>query len=330
MKTTTQSLYKTSMVILYMACRFGWTLYGKYQKQFSAFNEDYTKEYGDAQLDAVNKAQALLDASQRRGTVTRQGNELDDSALSAILFWKKLRRYIFKAFTGQDPKAAIAQAGGAHFKKANSGNWSEITELLTAGLTYLETNAAILTGKAKMPAGFTDAYREAKEVYDREHIGYGSAKGTATGGTVDKVKANNGLYTSLQFMFGDAQIVFDDQKSVAKQFTFAAVKRLVTKDMSGIHFTIINPVTEKPLTEAVITTSESLEAYIVNERGVVTILMKVGVHSITVACPGFNTYTGIVKVDAGIKHRVKIELVKQTVSAPQTEIAFTGETALEQ
>ena len=44
--------------------------------------------------------------------------------------------------------------------------------------------------------------------------------------------------------------------------------------------------------------------------------MKVGVHSISVVVPGFNKYTGLVKVDAGVLHRVKIEMTKQTVEVP--------------
>lgn len=330
MRSTTKSLYDASMVILYMVCRFGWTLYSKYQERFATLSEDYTKEYGEEQLALVNQAQALLDVSQRRGTVTQQGNELDGSSLAAILFWKKLRRYILKAFVGADPQAAIVQAGGAHFAKARNGSWTEITELLTAGQTYLQANAALLTEKGKMPAGFPADYSKAKDAYDKEHIGYGSAKSNAADGTTDKVEANNTLYTNLQFMFGDAQTVFDNQKPVAKQFTFAAVKRLVTKGMSGIHFTVINPLTKKPLPEALITTDESAEVYEVNARGVATILMKAGVHSITVSCPGFSTYTGLVKADAGIKHRVKIELIKQPVSHDAPEVTFNRETALEQ
>ncbi len=333
----TKSLYHTSMVVLYMVLRFGWTLYNKYQESFAEFSEDYTEEYGDAQLALVNKAQEMLDASQRRGTVTQQGTELDETSADGLLFWKKLRRYIIKAVPGKDQKAAIRQAGGAHFKKARNGVRTEITELLTAGQTYLETNAALLTDKGKMPASFALDYNKVKAAYDLEHIEYGAAKGDATDGTVDKVEANNNLYKTVQLMFGDAQVVFDDQKSIAKQFTYAAVKRLVTKNMGGIHFTILN-VSEKPVTTAIITTDESGEGYPVNTRGVASVIMRSGVHSITVAAEGFTTYTGIVKVDAGVKHRVKIELKKQTVpeqtgpgnEAAPAEVVFTGETQLEQ
>lgn len=333
MQSKTQSLYRTSMVILYMVCRFGWTLYNKYWESFSELSEEYTKDYRVQQLAAVNKAQALLDASQRRGTVKQQGVELDDSSQSAILFWKKLRRFIMKAIPGRDQDAAIAQAGGAHFAKAREGNRAELTDLLTAGQTYLTANEAMLIDKAAMPATFAAGYNKAKDLYDKQHLDYASAKGDATDGTVDKVEANNELYKNIQFMFGDAQTVFDKQKMVAKQFSFAAVKRLVTKDMAGIHFTILEAgikEPKKPAITAIITTDESGEAYPVNKRGVASILMKAGVHSVTVSCPGFQTYTGIVKADAGVKHRVKIELVKETVPAEVAEVAFTKETILEQ
>ncbi len=313
MKEEKEPLYRCSMVVLYTVCRFGWNLYSKHWKSFSEFSEDYTEAFGAAAMEAINKAQAMPDVAQRRGSIKLQGNELDATSRSALFFWKKLRRFILKTAPDGAGNAAIAQAGGAHFSKAREGKWREITALLAAGQTYLEANRTALLERAKMPATFEEKYNGAKALYDEEHLAYGASKGNATDGTTCKLAANNELYTTLQSMFGDAQIIFDDKKSIAKQFSFAAVKRLVTKHMAGIHFTIVGSANGKPLATAAITTSESGEVNSVNNRGVCELLMKVGVHNITVTAPGFGTYSGIVKVDAGTKHRVKITLEKEEV-----------------
>ena len=319
MKSDTKSLYKSSMVVFYMVCRFGWNLYTKYWEDFAAFSSAYTKDTGNNALKAISAAQALPDAAQRRGNTKQQGTELDDSSRQALLFWKTLRRYIIKSFAVPYQAAAIGQAGGTHFAEARNGNLAEITDLLSAGQTYIAANAELLMAQGTMPGTFEADYNKGKETYDTEHLDYGQAKGEATDGTVDKITANNALHTSVQEMFADAQIVFEDQKAIAKQFSFEAVKRLVTKDLSGIHFLVINPATGKPLTTAFIATDEGAEIYPVNARGVLDLRMKTGVHSVTVTAPDFAPYSGVVKVDAGIMHRVKITLAKLNMEATVSE-----------
>ncbi len=189
---------------------------------------------------------------------------------------------------------------------------------MLAGQTYITANTELLMQKGTMPETFEADYNQAKDTYDTEHLEYGQAKGNATDGTVDKITANNALHAAVQEMFGDAQIVFADRKTIARQFSYQAVKRLVSKDLSGIHFSVINMVAgkPKPVTTAFVTTDESEEVLPVNKRGVLNLIMKVGVHSVTVSAPGFAPYSGVVKVDAGVMHRVKIELVKTAVEVP--------------
>ncbi len=319
MKTKEKALYKSSMVVFYMVCRFAWNLYTKYWEDFASLSSSYTKDTGTNALKAISAAQALPDVAQRRANTKQQGTELDDSSKAALLFRKRLRSYIIKAVAPQLRAAAIEQAGGTHFAKASNGNLSEITDLMLAGQTYIAANSELLISKGTMPETFADDYNKAKDTYDTEHLEYGQAKGDATEGTVDKITANNNLHNAIQEMFGDAQIVFDDRKAIAKQFSYAAVKRLVSKDLSGIHFSVFNTVAgkPKPVTTAFISTDESEDVLPVNKRGVLDVIMKVGVHSVTITSPGFASYSGVVKVDPGVRHRVKIELVK---AAAATEV----------
>ncbi len=316
MSKENKSLYPGSMVVFYMVCRFGWNLYSKYWEQFAKLSSHYTKDTGTNALKAIDAAQALPDVTQRRGNTKQQGTELDESSVQALLFWKKLRRYIIKTFASQYQAAAIEQAGGTHFAKASTGNYAEITNLMVAGQAYITKNAQLLMNKGTMPETFEADYNKAKDTYDTEHLEYGTAKGEATDGTSDKITANNNLYTDLQEMFADAQVVFEDDKSIAKQFSYAAVKRSVSKDLSGIHFQVLQTDKKTTIETAVITTDESNETYPVNERGVLDLRMKVGAHSVTVAAPGFVPYSGVVMVNAGVMHRVKITLAKAEIKVP--------------
>ncbi len=207
-------------------------------------------------------------------------------------------------------EAALQQAGSAHYDKAVKLNFGEIAALVTAGQTFIEQNIDILTS-AGMPASMADEFAAAVKSFDTYYAAYGNAKGDATTATGDKIEVNNRLYAQIMNMFGDAQIIFAGQRNIAKQFSFQAVRRIITKDApSGIHFTVKDITNKKPVILASIITSNSPDAKPVNKRGALELKLSKATYTYTVTAPGYTPVSGIITIDSSGMSRLSITLSK--------------------
>ena len=285
------------------------------QMSLPLFSDTYTKEWGDDLQKRIAEAQAMPNVGQRRGNTKAAGNGLDASSIKAVLVWKKLQRFIIKAFTPDEVEAALQQAGSTHYAKAAKLNFGELSLLMTAGQTFIEENTDRLI-KGGMPASLPDDFTAVKNDFDTNHTAYGDAKGNATTGTSNKIEANNQLYAQVMNMFGDAQTIFAEQKNIAAQFSFQAIKRMVTKNgASGIHVIVKDSTTKKPLVTASVITNYSTESYAVNDRGSLLLKLPKGTYSVTITNPGYASFTKDITIDSTGMTRLSAELSKAVTVA---------------
>ena len=205
---------------------------------------------------------------------------------------------------------ALKQAGLAHFEKGSNYNYSEVSLLLSDGLTFLTENTETLQ-KGGMPARFVEAYTTAKTDFDNQHVLYGAAKGNATDGTNNKIAANNTLFTSTKLMLADAVTIFAEQPAIQKQFTLAAIQRMVTTNgVSGIHFVVRDSETKKPLDTAAISIVGQQQPFTVNKRGVLDIKLPKATYYFTVTIQGYTSFHGSVILDANVMRRTEVLATK--------------------
>lgn len=310
MKQKKQSVYRGAMAVFYSICLVAWNLYLKYWQLFKLINNKYTEEYGQSMLAAIEAAKELPNIDQRRANTEDNGNKLHEAAMEALLFWKKLKSNIMKSFDAATQEVALRKAGSALFSKAAKGNYNELSLLMIAGADFMTCNeAALLQGG--MPATFAAAYTAATTAYQQEYAQYSKAKGQATNDTSEKTKANNALYAALKELLSDALIALEKEEAIRRQFTYKAIRNLVTKDVvCGFHFTVKDETTGRPLPTAAVTVSTKAESYTVNKRGALKLRLQKGTYTVVVSVPGYTPFMKEATVTAGVMHRISVKLKK--------------------
>jgi hypothetical protein len=315
MKKNNEAGYTGSMALLYSMCLVAWTLYLKFWQIFATLSDKYTEQFGEDALAALAAAKLLPDVNQRRGNTGSVSNKLRETSAKALFTWKKLHRLIIKSYPLADQEAAFLQAGGAYYAKAARRNYGDLSLLMVAGGEFITKNTAALQ-QGGMAAAFAATYAAATAAFEAEFVLYVKARGTATDGTTDKVNANNALHAAMLEMLADAKILFEEDKTISKQFTYKAIRNMITKDVScGLHIVVRDEDTKKPLSKAVITISTKDEPFLVNKRGVLDIKLDKGTYTIIVNVPGYTPYLGQATADTGVMHRVAISLKKVAADA---------------
>ena len=303
---------QAAQAVLILIARIGWGMYQSVTKNFTSFNAKYTEQYGKDALDAVNAAAALPSSDEIGGSVTIFLNKLKSAGLNSTNLCQFLFKYIEDTFAPADWAAAKREAGSALYKKAARGNWASISKLLEAATAFIVKYSEQLSLDGKgMPLTFPGQLAESKTDYDAALENYSLARQNAKLQTAARIEAYKAVHVILLAMLKDAQRIFRFDAANKKAFTFAAIKRTVAPEVSGVHISIKETITALPVTTARILFQPGNITADTSKKGVSITKLKAGTYSATITIPGFDTILlNSIQVTAGKMHRIRLQAQK--------------------
>lgn len=223
------SKYHCTQAELYSICTIGWQSYLENQTDFEAFSTLYTVPFGDAALLQVEAAKNLPDFQARNQATETAYILMGQRAEEGTAKWRALRSYIKASFPPELYKPNVEAAGEEHYNKAMTRNWSETELMFTSAIAFVIANTAELT-LGGMPATFQADFEAIKIDFDKQYTAFTDSGQDEHEGTDEKVLANNAIYSNLQSMFEDGQIIFEKDAAKRERFIFARVKASITNN----------------------------------------------------------------------------------------------------
>jgi len=224
--------YHCTQAELYAICGIGLQSYNENQPAFEAFKTTNTVVFGTTMVAAIETAKNLPDFQSRNQDTETAYIFMGQTATLALNKWRALRSYIKSAFPPELQKPNIEAAGEAHYTKATTRNWGETELMFTSATSYITDNTAILTA-AGMPATFPTDFSDLHNTFITHYNTFTDSGQDEHEGTDEKVNANNAIYESLQKMFEDGQIIFENDPAKRERFIFARIKELITNTSSN-------------------------------------------------------------------------------------------------
>jgi len=240
------NLYNCSQGELYAVCEIAWGSCRKHldpvggvAESFSGFSPDYTLLFIDERLAELAFAENLPDEETRSDKHETDKVLLEDKADDCLSKWRKLKRYIIRAFPKNLLKTKLEAAGKPYYLKASGDNWEVVELLMRTGSKFITDNLAVLG--PKMTATFQTEFDTLKDEFAEMFLNFKHAQQTAFEETEAKITANNICYEALTLMLGDGTQIFEKHPALVKQFIFTNILRLVRGSASVTRTFIIPP-----------------------------------------------------------------------------------------
>ncbi len=312
-----KSSSSAAQAVLILIARIAWVMYQSFIKNFTAFNAKYTEQYGKDALAEVDKVAALPSDEEIRGAVTSYLNKLKASGLAVTNLTQMLFKYIEDTFQPSDWAAAKKEAGSALYAKAARGHWASVTKLLEANVAFIiKYKGTLSPGGTGMPATFPPQVEEAKATFEAALQSFALARQNAKLQTAARKAAYKGIRIVLIAMLKDAQRMFRFEPANKKAFTFAAIKRTVAPEASGLHISIKDSITELAITTARIVMQPGNITADTNNKGIAMMKLKAVMYNATVTAPGYETILlNNIQVEAGTVHRIRLQAQKEAAIA---------------
>lgn len=219
--------YNCTQAELYAICTIIWQSYAENQADFEAFKTIYTVQYGIDAMQEVEDAKNLPDFQARNQATETAYINMGETAKKCLTAWRSLRSYIKSSFPDNLQKPEIEAAGEDHYNKATNRNWSETELMLVSAINYIDQHTAVLT-TGGMPATFQATISDLHTEFMGFYITFTDSGQDEHEGTDQKVIANNALYSKLQAMCDDGQIINEHNAAKFQRFVFSRVKDLIT------------------------------------------------------------------------------------------------------
>jgi len=249
--------YSCTQLELYAVAKAGWASYGRNQASFGIFRPIYSANYGLQRLAEITTAENMPDEQARNSASEVARVNLAARGKVCLDNWQMLKRYIINAFQPQFHKAKLEEAGSTLYEKASGENWEVLNGLNVAGSQFIAVNNTALAANQNMPASFPGNFNNAKNAFATDYTTFLSSESNSRLQADAKIVANNNLHKLLMAMFLDGQEIFKSNPTLAKQFIFDDVLKLISSPgAAGLKGIIINRADNAPLAGVTITIVE--------------------------------------------------------------------------
>lgn len=306
-----KSLCAGSYLVMYAVALVIWQNFLNYLSFFTAYNAAYTSDTADAAIKAITDARNLPDASARRANSKKLRKLLRESGKRCCNNFLILMSYVEKAFPANEVEAMKQLAGYANYLKAGNGSIIIINALNTAALAFVNDHSKDLAA-AGMPDAFVDTLTGEAGNFAKLNTDYTTAVQTGREDTNAKTAANNAVYLLLTSLMKDAKIIFMNDATTRKFFTYDAIAvRFKKEGKTGFRFTVKASDTKKPIGNTTFLLQPGNITTATNKKGIAVVeLQKDVIYSYTATTPGFYTVTGAnLNPTPGVMSRKKIFLI---------------------
>ncbi len=306
-----QPLYGCSQQSLYTVAAVVWTNYNTNLAQFTAFKGKYTTALATTALAALAAAKLLPNQGTRNSLPESVRIALVPLGVTCLANQRKLKSYIEEAFP-TSTVAMLKSAGNSSYHAAYNEGWEEMNTMITDGQLFITNNTADLEMIGNnMPTAFIATYTNDKTAFETVYKSYLLSAQATAGETSDKMKANNGVYTTLRNMLNDGQLIFENDATRKAIFTFDTVLGKVTGNgTTGMRITGSDSVSKVNITNFTASVQPGAEVAVAD--GIILELkMSEALYTVVISAPGYTPLTITnVQLTTGIMHRLDVELVK--------------------
>ena len=289
----TKNDYNCSQQELYSTGRIAWNLCADNLEPFTALKAKYTEGYVTQNLADIEAADDMPDDRARYAPTAAARLELVQAKDAVITCFNVLKRYIFDAYPADMRKTMNAAAGQGYFAKANDGSWINVSSLLSSAIPFMEANMTALIANDNMPATFADNFKAVKKTFETKLKDYNDADKVGSKLTNEKIDLNNAIFGTMTSMLSDAQSIFVQNPSLAKEFVFANLV-LQTRGVrqSGINGKVTQVDKKKAIENAVITLVDGDKSVKTPKDGRFELFpVGAGTYTLTIECVGYETVT---------------------------------------
>ena len=310
------SIYGCSQQTLYTIAALVWTNYAANLTSFSDLKGKYTKDYATNALLAVAAAKALPTKHARNSIPEAIRVQLVPLGLTCLGNQRKLKSYIHEVFTDEEAIPMLAAAGFNSYHPAYNGNWAEMNAMINSGDLFIAKNSTVLqAGTTNMPLPFVATYTSDKTAFETIYNNYIASVQSISGATIDKITANNAVYSTLIAMMEDGRLIFENDVARKALFTFSTVLNTVTGNgTTGMRITVIDNITKLNIpgfTATVQPGDESAEA----TSDVMELKMPADIYTLVIMAPDYPDYiVENIQLTTGVMHRIDIVLTKNKKS----------------
>lgn len=307
------SFYNCGQQVLYIAARVGWNNCSANLPAFSNFKTNYDEAFISSRMAEILAAERLPDKAQRTEDSRTARIELLNQASECLHYWRRLKRYITKAYPANLLAIKLSAAGQSHYRKAANDNWLSAQRLILDGNAFVIDHKEELITYGHMPQSFILGFATAKAAFDQLHQQFIGASQNNGLSTQTKINTNNEVYNQLMNMLLDGQEIFKGQEALRKSFTLQQLLLIISgPGGQGIKGTITQP-NRQPVTEGeIIFTGNTNKTVRIESNGHFECAqLSAGTnYTIIIKAPGFeDKIITNVEVATGVMKTVDTELV---------------------
>ncbi|MBL7815814.1 MAG: carboxypeptidase regulatory-like domain-containing protein [Saprospiraceae bacterium] len=213
--------YSCSASDLADVIRLGLFDYEQYQPRFAAHKPSkYTATYGTETQTLLKDFVTMEDFQSHAKTVQTARDAFTNEVKSVAVLFKMLKNYINELTADKTLRTNhYKEAGQQLFDELSANSAEGNDKLLGAMIRFVQTYQAELTAK-DLPADFVQQLKDKQTRLSNTHKAWLTAKETASAASDTKIAAGNELKSRLAMLFADAQVVFQEEKDIAKKFVW--------------------------------------------------------------------------------------------------------------
>jgi hypothetical protein len=306
-------VYKCSEDTLYEVTRRATANLKEDRLDFFAKSTNYTLLHVTG-LEGLRTAAMGLPNEEQRNAFHEGTRKLLPGLMEPVkLNFRALQGYIRDGWPNEDVKPRYEAAGLLKYNLIRQSNWEAVVGLQTMMLAFVAVadNLTKLNAPGGMPAGFVAQLGTDYVLFETQLNLFASTVDTTTARNA-KVTANNKLTTEVKkFMKFGREVVYAKNDGKKERYAWEIIVKQVDGGMAGLHVKTMNGVLDVPEAEAECTWKpEGKEAstWLTAKTGIGKKVLEEGEGVLTVKKAGFKLVTKMLKIEAGVKKRVKVVL----------------------
>ena len=200
----------------------GWEQCRKHLPKFAAFMPLYTNEYIDKAIENIRKAEKLTAASHQSKKIIKETREdLVKATKQMQQNWQMLKAYIIHAYPTTKAAINLKEAGSTFYKKVSAENWTSMRSFEKHANHFIVENFIELTANGNMPTQFRNTFKKDSKTCIMLATKLAKARMDKQEAVNRKIQENNITYQSLVRMLRDGVLIFRNNETIKKQFTFS-------------------------------------------------------------------------------------------------------------
>ncbi len=308
--------YNCSQTTLYAAAHVGVGMLTEHLADFAGVFPEFTLDYVQGIKARIDAADALPDHDARILLAESLRLALDKQRQAGVYVFGLFLSTIDRICSPSMRHTTYDAAGRKHYKKAKRGNLSDMIPMYSSLNPFIEEHWAALSNAGKMTTAQRDDFLTKQALYQTDYDALSALEREMKEKKDKKINANNACFDEMTAYAKVAQRVYANDATKAKTFTFVFFRSAVeTVRHAGLSGKITHILNNKAIEGVTITIQDYNKAAMTEKSGKFKITpLSMGIYSVIVACPGFETQTfEAVKIKTGVKTRLNVQLVAVTV-----------------